>query len=52
MSYLLGPSSEEMVSLEEQILLHEKVGAPGATRASLALYTSADDIDVLVDAYR
>jgi cysteine desulfurase / selenocysteine lyase len=50
MSYLLGLSFEEMVSLEEQILLHEKFGAPGATRASLALYNSADDVDGLVEA--
>jgi cysteine desulfurase / selenocysteine lyase len=50
MSYLLGLSSEEMVSLEEQILLHEKFGAPGATRASLALYNSANDVDTLVSA--
>ena len=50
MAYLLGVSPEDMASLELQIMQHEKFGVPGATRASLALYNSADDVDTLVEA--
>jgi selenocysteine lyase/cysteine desulfurase len=50
MAYLLGVSPEDIASLEVQILQHEKFGVPGATRASLALYNSAADVDTLVEA--
>src|SRR5579859_3131738 len=50
MAYLLGVSPEDMASLEQQIMQHEKFGVPGATRASLALYNSPDDVDALVEA--
>jgi cysteine desulfurase / selenocysteine lyase len=50
MAHLLGVSPEGIASLERQILQHEKFGLPGATRASLALYNSADDVDDLVEA--
>jgi cysteine desulfurase / selenocysteine lyase len=52
MAHLLGVSPEDMASLEQQIMQHEKFGVPGATRASLALYNSADDVDVLVEALK
>jgi cysteine desulfurase/selenocysteine lyase len=50
MAHLLGVSAEDMATLEQQIMQHEKFGVPGATRASLALYNSADDVDSLVEA--
>jgi len=50
MAHLLGVSPEDMASLEQQILQHEKFGVPGATRASLALYNSSQDVDLLVEA--
>jgi cysteine desulfurase/selenocysteine lyase len=52
MAHLLGVSPEDMASLEQQIMQHEKFGVPGAVRASLALYNSADDVDVLVEALK
>jgi cysteine desulfurase/selenocysteine lyase len=50
MAHLLGVSPEDMASVEQQIMHHEKFGVPGATRASLGLYNSADDVDLLVEA--
>jgi cysteine desulfurase/selenocysteine lyase len=50
MAYLLGVSPEDIASLEQQIMQHEKFGVPGATRASFGLYNSAADVDALVEA--
>jgi len=52
MAHLLGVSPEDMASLEQQIMQHEKFGVPGATRASLALYNSPADVDALVEALK
>ena len=40
----------DSIESAQQIMQHEKFGVPGATRASLALYNSAADVDVLVEA--
>jgi selenocysteine lyase/cysteine desulfurase len=50
--HLLGLPAADVAVLQARVRAHDKVDMPGAVRASLALYNTRADVDVLVDGLR
>jgi selenocysteine lyase/cysteine desulfurase len=49
MLHLLRVGTRPLAAYERQILAHDKVGLPGAVRASVGLYNTTRDVDELFD---
>ena len=50
--HLLGIPAADVALLQERVRAHDKLDIPGAVRASLALYNTRADVDVLIDGLR